>query len=94
MAIDTRDKRASALGIVLSVALTLPAADGALDQGDRQQVAFNYRGILAAAAVPIVPVTVFLEGGFGFTQAIVGADGFSLTVAGADGFVLTRQGGG
>lgn len=44
MAIDTRDKRASALREGL-----LPLPDGlALNQGDRQQVLWQYRGIRAA----------------------------------------------
>ena len=44
MAIDTADKRASALREGL-----LPLPDGlALDQGDRQQVLWQYRGIAAS----------------------------------------------
>lgn len=52
MALDSRDKRASALGVaVATFALVLPNPDGAaLNQGDRQQVAFCYRGIAASAA--------------------------------------------
>ena len=52
MALDTRDKRASALGLGLAFLVVLPAPDGlALDQGDRQHVAARYRGIEAGAAI-------------------------------------------
>jgi len=45
MALDSRDKRASALREGL-----LPVPDGAaFNQGDRQQVLWQYRGIAAAA---------------------------------------------
>ena len=47
MAIDTRDKRASAVREGL-----LPFPDGAaLNQGDRQEVLWQYRGILAARPI-------------------------------------------
>lgn len=53
MALDTRNKRASALACGLAFLTVLPAPDGlTLDQGDRQQVAACYRGIVAAPAVP------------------------------------------
>lgn len=46
MPVNTRDKRASALHF------PLPTPDvGAENQGDRQQVTWNYRGILASAPV-------------------------------------------
>ncbi len=39
--------------LTLGLALVLPNPDGlALDQGDRQQVAFSYRGIAASSPVP------------------------------------------
>ena len=45
MAVDNRDKRASALSVgILSV---LPNPNSDIDQGDRQQVIHCYRGILA-----------------------------------------------
>lgn len=46
MAIDTRDKRSSAIGVGLPWRV-YPNPDSSLDQGDRQQTAFLYRGILA-----------------------------------------------
>lgn len=49
MAIDTRDKRASVIGFSRPSGMTLPNPDGGLNQGDRQQVAYSYRGIAAAA---------------------------------------------
>lgn len=52
MAIDTRDKRASAIEVGLPWRGLLPVPDGGLNQGDRQQVAFMYRGVLAQSAAP------------------------------------------
>lgn len=52
MALDSRNKRASALACGLAFLTVLPAPDGlTLDQGDRQQVAACYRGVLAAPAI-------------------------------------------
>lgn len=47
MALDTRDKRASAVGWGLAALLVLPAPDSTVDQGDRQHTAATYRGISA-----------------------------------------------
>lgn len=49
---NTRDKRASVLGFGLAALLVLPEP-GTLDQGDRQQVAYSYRGILATELVVV-----------------------------------------
>lgn len=48
MAIDTRDKRSSAINIGSPWRGMLPLPDGAINQGDRQHVAFLYRGIAAS----------------------------------------------
>lgn len=48
MALDTRNKRASAIGIGLALRLVLPSPDGAVGGPDRQQVAYSYAGISAA----------------------------------------------
>lgn len=50
---DTRNKRASALGIALAFRLALPAPDATIDQADRQDVAYSYAGI--SATEPFVP---------------------------------------
>lgn len=60
MAVDTRSKRASVLGVGLAAVLTLPLSDGTVGQPDRQHVAFCYAGISAQeelAATPDVIVT-------------------------------------
>lgn len=49
MAVDTRDKRASALGVGRPGLFQTPTPDGTLSTLDRQQVCFSYRGIAAAA---------------------------------------------
>jgi hypothetical protein len=49
MALDTADKRASAINIGLPFGRVFATPDGAFDQGDRQQMAMSYRGILATA---------------------------------------------
>lgn len=48
MAVDTRSKRASVLGIGLVAALTLPQPDATVGQADRQHVALSYAGVAAA----------------------------------------------
>ena len=55
MAVDTRNKRASAISIGLPWRGLLPEPDGTIDQADRQQVALVYVGILAGEPVVIVP---------------------------------------
>jgi hypothetical protein len=66
MAVDTRSKRASVLGIGLAAALTLPLSDGTVGQPDRQHVSFAYPGITAesvssAEADIIVTVAAFAQ---------------------------------
>lgn len=51
MALDTRNKRASACFPLMPWRAMLPAPDGAINQGDRQQVVFLYSGILAGGTV-------------------------------------------
>lgn len=53
MAVDTRNRRASVLGLALAARLVLPAPDGAIGQADRQHQAQAYSGISAAAAVAV-----------------------------------------
>lgn len=46
--INTRDKRASAIGVASPFRVVLPVPDPQPeDQGDRQQLDFTYRGLLA-----------------------------------------------
>lgn len=47
MAIDTRNKRASCIGIDGVYRTVYPDPDGTIDQADRQQSAGKYSGILA-----------------------------------------------
>ena len=54
MAVDTRSKRASVLGIGLAAALTLPLVDGTVAQADRQHVAFAYAGLIAGSPITSV----------------------------------------
>lgn len=51
MAVDTRNKRASAISTTLPWRGLLPAPDGTIDEYDRQQVAFVYAGILAGEPI-------------------------------------------
>ena len=60
MAVDTRDKRASILGLGLASLLVLPAP-GSIDQPDRQHVAYCYRGIAASAPIVITGDEVTTE---------------------------------
>lgn len=54
---DTQDKRASACWPLLPFRCLLPIPDAAaLDLGDKQQVAFLYRGVAAQAEIPIAHI--------------------------------------
>ena len=58
MAIDTRDRRASAIGVLKPYSFVLPNPDVlAEDQSNRQQLAFVYCGILASAFMPAFATT-------------------------------------
>lgn len=70
---DTRDKRASVLGLGLASLLVLPSP-GTLDQGDRQQTTFCYRGILAAAAIVIEGDIITTASSY-FGRAVTGQSG-------------------
>jgi len=51
MAVDTRSRRASVLGLTLAFNLTLPLADAVVGDEDRAHVAYSYPGIAAASPV-------------------------------------------
>ena len=54
MAVDTPNKRASCLSLtVQNLGRVWPVPDGAFDQGDRQQIGFIYRGILAVSPIVV-----------------------------------------
>lgn len=55
MAIDSRNKRASALNSVPII--VAPLADGTIDDNDRQQITWLYAGIVAGIPVVIVILT-------------------------------------
>lgn len=52
MALDSRDKRASALGIGLAFLFGALTPDGSISAADRQHIAGAYRGVLVAEATP------------------------------------------
>lgn len=47
--LDTASKRGSSLGMAMPPRLQLPVPSGTPSQANRQEVAFSYAGILAAA---------------------------------------------
>jgi len=49
--VNTRNNRASALGLGLAALVVLPAPDGTVDQPDKQHVSFCYAGISAQQLV-------------------------------------------
>ena len=49
--LDSRAKRASAIGIDLPWQAVYPNPDGVIDQQDRQQAAYKYYGISSLVAV-------------------------------------------
>jgi hypothetical protein len=54
MAVDTRNKRASVLGLTLAALVVLPAPNGSVSAPDRLQVSANYAGIAADSPIPSV----------------------------------------
>ena len=54
MAIDSRDKRSSAIDVGIPFRRKYPVADSAINAADRQHSADMYRGILAGGA-PVAP---------------------------------------
>lgn len=56
MAVDTRRKRASLIGRGLPFRITLPLADGSIDQGDRRHLLGLYAGIETAPPVDRQPI--------------------------------------
>lgn len=84
MAIDTAQKRASALGVALvSTLLIIPG--GGIDQSDRQTIAHSYGGILATAPVIDTPdcYTAFegeITASIGFEGVLTDSCGFSGTI--------------
>lgn len=53
MALDTRDKRLSALGRSLPFLTVYPIPDGTIDAGDRLQLAWLYRGFADTPPEPV-----------------------------------------
>jgi hypothetical protein len=72
MALDTRDKRASSIGLGLAALLVLPAP-GTLDQPDRQHVAFSYRGVAASTPITGAAAVIALSGSYDRTIRITGS---------------------
>lgn len=75
MAVDTRNKRASAIAIGLPFGRSFPLADGSLaDAGDRQHIAYCYAGIAAdpatVAADLLIERTVMMRTGILATLAM------------------------
>jgi hypothetical protein len=54
VAIDTRNKRSSAIHVSLPWRGQEPAPDGALSQADRQHTGLHYAGIAAGGAAAVV----------------------------------------
>lgn len=59
MAVDTREKRASVIGLGRAGRVVLPVPDATVGQADRAQTSWCYAGISAALVflVPILRVT-------------------------------------
>lgn len=52
---NTRNKRASAIHVMQPWRSMYPVPDGVFDQGDRQQCALVYRGVLAGLPFDVEP---------------------------------------
>ncbi len=77
MAVDTKQKRASAIGVRWAWLPILPDADGSVSQADRQDVAFTYTGILSAS--PVVAAVSKVLHALQFVSTLT-VDGFTPTL--------------
>ena len=60
--LDSRSKRASSVGILLSFILALVLPDGTIAQADRQHIAWSYSGIEAGGRADLdYPTNVTIE---------------------------------
>lgn len=82
MAVDSRDKRASVIGLGLAALLVLPEP-GTIDQPDRQHVAYSYRGIEAGEAVVVAPETIDITGTHAPTVSVTGTYSPTISLSGA-----------
>lgn len=60
MAIDTRDKRASAIMAWRIIPIT-PNPDGTVGSGDRWHIAYAYRGVAALPPIPFDDAILTLQ---------------------------------
>ncbi len=59
MAVDTADKRNSAIGMGLPWRNQYPIPDGSIASGDRQHIGWVYRGIAAGAIIASLRSCIF-----------------------------------
>ena len=78
MALDSRSKRASSVGLGLLFVLAPPSPDGALAQGDRQHIAASYAGVLAAA--PVLGSSDLVQVAVAIRRSVTAASKFTRTI--------------
>lgn len=78
MAVDTRNKRASVIGLAFSVLLTLPAPDATVHDVDRPHLAYSYSGLTAEA--PVVGPPDIVNATVTFRRNVAGTATFARTV--------------
>jgi hypothetical protein len=61
MAIDTRNRRASMMGLGLTALLVLPTSDGTIEASDRQHFLGLYSGLALAPPEPSAPSRVLAD---------------------------------
>lgn len=74
MAVDTRNKRASSIGVG-NVMTIFPNPDGAITQPDRQQSARTYSGVQASGGVTPPPGPTAVSGRKGKLLAVLMSGG-------------------
>jgi hypothetical protein len=82
MAVDTRNKRASVLGLTLAALVILPAPNGSVTAPDRLQVSAGYAGI-AATGVLVTPADAIGELNSDGTVSYLGGDAAFSTLGGS-----------
>lgn len=92
MAIDSRDKRCSALLVSLPWRVAYPTADGTISGTDRQIVTWLYSGIAAAvAAAEAISTLQVAAAGFRSTLAAAAAGAFGLQQPAHGSWTMARM---
>lgn len=92
MAVDTRQRRSSAIRFARPWMINLPPSSGGIDAFDRRQLGFSYSGFVTITElIEIVALESFAMGAAAGEAFVIGdaaVDSFSISAAKAESFPL------